>query len=286
MSGRRRVRLACALVVAALATACGADGDAVSAAGPSGRATSSTSGPAPSRPPLLSAAQRCPGEPTSIPLRPVIIERTGASIYALEAGTGPAVVVLVHGSGSRGLCVWTAELPWLSTAGFRVVAIDLPCVGNSTCPREPSRPIAAVAAVVASITADDPAARVAVVAASAGGPTAIHLAARPGSGITAAVALSPAGIEGDVLEGGKALSTVQAADRVAVPTLVVTSRDDRSVDQQTMARLRATGPADLGVEFLPGGSGHAQQLLYADGGQDDHPSPFRRAFLRFLAEHT
>ncbi|KGN37735.1 hypothetical protein [Knoellia subterranea] len=136
--------------------------------------------------------------------------------------------------------------------------------------------------VVAHLIEATPDAKVVVVAASAGGPTAIQLATRADSGIAAAVALSPGGIEGIVEEGETKLSTQEAADNVRVPTLVVTDPDDTSVDSATIARLAADPPEVLTVETLPAASGHAQEVLY-DTQNPSRPSAFRVRLLTFLA---
>lgn len=258
----------------------GGGGDATSS--PAGSASSvAAAGPTPSEPPLRPAEERCAGIPIATTTRPVVHAAGGSFVSGLEAGSGNTVVLLVHGSGSRGLCVWAKELPWLAAAGHRVLAVDLPCVGNSPCPAGPPKPLAALTDVVTHLTEAAPKAKVVVIAASAGGPIAVHLASRADSGITAAVALSPAGIEGVVDEGEMKVSTPEAADSVRVPTLVVTDPDDTSVDAATISRLATDPPAALTVEALPAGSGHAQEVLY-DTQNPTRASAFRARLLAFL----
>ena len=52
----------------------------------------------------------------------------GAAIPVLDAGTGPAVLLLDGGAGSS--VSWQAQVPALVEAGFRVVAPDLPTVAT------------------------------------------------------------------------------------------------------------------------------------------------------------
>ncbi len=100
-------------------------------------------------------------------------------------------MVLVHGSGTVGVCAWAADIGWLADAGHRVIGYDAACVGNSTCDADEPAPVEDLASVVAAAR-DDGAERVVVLAASAGGPMAPQIAAVPDGGVDAAVALSPA----------------------------------------------------------------------------------------------
>ena len=43
-------------------------------------------------------------------------------------------MLLIHGSGKRGACVWPKEILALAAAGYHVLAIDHACVGASDCP--------------------------------------------------------------------------------------------------------------------------------------------------------
>jgi pimeloyl-ACP methyl ester carboxylesterase len=258
-----------------------ADDSTATTAGSSASSAATT----PTKPDAMTPNERCPGTNLSDAVRPTLIEWEGGYLYGLEAGAGSKVVVLVHGSGSRGACVWTNELSWMADAGLRVVAVDLPCVGHSTCPREPERPLTALTDVAASFAESDPSAKVAVVAASAGGPVAIHLASQPGSAIAATVALSPAGIESSLSENGTRVMTLDAAEGIRVPTLIATSPDDGAVDQQAIATLKATAPQQLAsVELLPAGSGHAQEILN-DATDPAKPSAFRARLVAFLSDH-
>lgn len=60
--------------------------------------------------------------------RPFVIPSGGGHLSGVSARTGKRGIVLIHGSGSRGICVWLKELPWLAA------------VGGSSCP-QPTDPL-------------------------------------------------------------------------------------------------------------------------------------------------
>lgn len=53
------------------------------------------------------------------------VECDGVRLRALEAGTGPRVIICLHGAGSRA-DRWAPNLPGLAQAGYHVYAIDFP----------------------------------------------------------------------------------------------------------------------------------------------------------------
>lgn len=98
----------------------------------------------------------------------------GYRIHWVEAGSGPAVVLL------HGLCGssrwWNANIPALA-ADFRVLAVDLVGFGRSRCPG-PLPDLAGLADLLASWMEQVGAASAHLVGHSMGGHVAIHLAAR------------------------------------------------------------------------------------------------------------
>ena len=200
---------------------------------------------------------------------------TGEQLYAVAAGSGGTAVVLVHGSGTIGVCAWAADIGWLADAGHRVVGFDAACVGNSTCDADEPAPVEDLASVVASAREDE-AERVVVLAASAGGPMAPHIAADPDGGVDAAVALSPADL--DLAVPGSDRSTADAAAAATVPVLYVLAEGDPYVEP---ADVRALAEGSPTAEVLvPKGSAHAQELLTSESGG---PTQVRRQVLEFLA---
>ncbi|WP_410790403.1 alpha/beta hydrolase [Kribbella sp. C-35] len=122
--------------------------------------------------------------------------------------------------------------------------------------------------------------QVVVVGASAGGSIPLVAAARPNSGITAAVSLSTAGLSTPLgTADASDASATSVARTIRQPVLYVLARDDTaSTVPEVTSISKATKRSRLLV--LPAGSGHAQEVLYAPGGQS--PSPFRQTFLTFL----
>jgi pimeloyl-ACP methyl ester carboxylesterase len=105
----------------------------------------------------VAMAQRCPEQsdgPRSGTAR-AIRSTSGEHLYAVEAGLGRRGIVLVHGSGSRGLCNWWRELGWLPAAGYLVVAYDQACVGESSCHSD-QRPVDDLVSVVADLRRPSP----------------------------------------------------------------------------------------------------------------------------------
>src|SRR2546428_13285527 len=81
------------------------------------------------RPRALPPQARYPAG-TALTARSVSVE--GSRIRYVEAGTGPAVV-LIHGFGAS-LYTWRHTLPLVAAAGFRAIALDHRGVGFSGKP--------------------------------------------------------------------------------------------------------------------------------------------------------
>lgn len=198
-------------------------------------------------------------------------------LYSVGAGSGRLGVVLVHGSGSRGVCNWAAEFGWLAKAGLNVVGYDQTCVGASTCVKE-VRPVEDLLAVVADLRARG-ATQVVVVGASAGGSLPLVAAARPNSGITGVVSLSTAGLATPLgTADAPKVSAASIAPTVRQPVLYVLAKDDTASSVPEVTSIsKATKGSKL--VLLPAGSGHAQAVLYDT---TEKPSTFRKTFLAFL----
>jgi len=199
-------------------------------------------------------------------------------LYAVGAGAGRLGVVLVHGSGSRGICNWAGEIGWLAKAGLNVVGYDQSCVGASTCAND-SRPIDDLLAVVADLRRRG-ATQVVVVGASAGGSMPLVAAVRPNSGISAVVSLSPAGLTMPIgTTDAPDATAVSVARSIRLPVLYVLAQDDTA---SSVAEMKSLSTATKGsrLVLLPAGSGHAQEVLYGKTAQK--PSAFRQTFLTFL----
>ncbi|TCC35881.1 alpha/beta hydrolase [Kribbella speibonae] len=246
---------------------------------PSTSQPSEPSSPSPSPSVELSPlAERCgvAAQPAATPR--VIKVRNDVQLYSAAAGSGKLGVVLVHGSGSRGICNWANEIGWLAKAGLNVVAYDQTCIGASTCANE-VRPIEDLLAVVADLRKRG-ATQVVVVGASAGGSIPLIAAARPNSGITAAVSLSTAGLTTPLgTADAPNASATSVARTISQPVLYVLARDDTASSVPEITSISKTTPRSR-LLLLPAGSGHAQQALYTPDGQS--ASAFRQTFLTFL----
>ncbi|WP_328988606.1 alpha/beta hydrolase [Kribbella sp. NBC_01245] len=208
----------------------------------------------------------------------VITTARDRQLYAVGAGRGRLGVVLVHGSGSRGLCNWAKEIGWLTKAGLHVVGYDQACVGESACPGV-SRPVDDLISVVAELRSRG-ATQVAVVGASAGGTLPLIAAARPKSGISAVVSLSAANLAAPLgTADAPDVAATSIATALRVPVLYVLARDDTASSVAEITALRKATRASRLI-LLPAGSGHAQEVLYDEAGMQ--PSTFRQAFLAFL----
>ncbi|MBM7790045.1 alpha/beta hydrolase [Tenggerimyces flavus] len=287
--GRNGIAVALALALLTMAVACGTQDSDVAGPSPSASASeeveaspTASSSPTPTTPPA--GEERCSGYGEPVDAEPAYVHQDESRrLYALHAGTGTRGVVLIHGSGLRGLCVWYRELGWLPKEGFRVVAYDRDCVGASDC-GDPTDGLADLNAIIADLT-ERGARDVVVVGASAGAPDVIVAAARPDSPLRGTVALSPFGLSQPPVSGE--FETYEAAAREAkVPVLYVLAEDDTAATAGELRDLAAvTRPAGSKAIVLPAGTGHAQQVLYADAEQTA-PSAFRTEFLTFLRTHT
>ncbi len=206
----------------------------------------------------------------------------GIMLAAVEAGEGPLGVVLVHGSGNQGRCVWTRETPSLTEAGFHILAIDHACVGASDCPDEKDK-VADIAAAAEELRRRG-AETVAVIGASAG--TAETIVAGAHVDLDAVVALSPTGLDVAVTLTQPDTVTVAAGD-IQVPTLLVVGTDDRHASVDAVTGLSESIPAGVATLLVVEDGGHAQELLYPEGATaDPEPGgPTYDAVIAFLHEH-
>jgi hypothetical protein len=209
--------------------------------------------------------ERCGSEVAGA--RALSIATAAQQLYAVELGDGPRGVVLIHGSGSRGLCNWSAELEWMQDAGLHVLAYDQTCVGESTC-AAPQEPEGDLRAAVSELKRRGAVAVIAI-AASAGGPQAIDVASDPTSGVAAAVALSPVG--------------PASSDTPRIPLLIAADPADTFVDLRSLRSVREAAPDLVNLEVVRG-TGHAQQLLY-DAARPTRGSALRKVMLAFVARH-
>lgn len=253
------------VVAAAFALTSCSDGPGGSGSAPPANGTTPTSPSTapPTTPTPQELGQRCMADAAGV--ETAMFGPSGQQLFGAFLGEGERGVVLVHGSGSRGLCSWLGEVPWIAEGGFRVVAYDQACVRASQC-SDAMTEQGGVAQAVLELRSRG-ASSVVVVGASAGGPIMVEAASTPADGAVGFVALSPAG-------------AVPAATPTK-PLLVAADPSDSSVDTAALLELHQQAPSLVHHEEVTGG-GHAQELLYGPAGPPA-ASPFRTRFLTFLA---
>ena len=194
----------------------------------------------------------------------------GLALAAARYGTGSRGLVLVHQRGAD-LCGWAGYIPDLTSAGLRVLAIDLRCNGYSDCPAddtgdETGRDYAAdVGAALADLRRNG-AAKIGVMGASLGAATAFVAAGRYPDQVSAVVGLSIFSTSASV-STSVVTSASEAAAHVTAPTLICLSTGDSSSIQEGEAEtLIAAGAAKAkGDIVVRPGATHGWDLL-RDGG--------------------
>ena len=170
----------------------------------------------------------------------------GVRVYVASSGSGPTAVALVHESGA-GICGWLQTMRWLSRHGIRAVAIALRGYPPSDSP---------ALAVYHRYTPDIQAAvdaahelgskSVFVMGASLGG-TATVAAAPKLEHVAGVISLS-----GELQLPASDLDAIGAAPHVALPFLLVASRNDGYLDAASARRLyRAVASKDKQVAVFP-----------------------------------
>lgn len=184
-------------------------------------------------------------------------EDVGADLVGAELGDtsqpGGTVLVLLHQTGTLGLCGWGAFAARAAEAGLPSVAFDLCDWAESTCPDELGRdPRAQVDLAVAHARDELGATRVVLVGASMGGAETV-LAVGAGTPVDAWVDVSgPSAWDGVQLQ-----SQAKAIAAKRVPGLVVQATSDGDSEYAAAQQLARTSGAD----FLDGGAGHGYELL-------------------------
>jgi pimeloyl-ACP methyl ester carboxylesterase len=212
---------------------------------------------------LLLAGASAAQKPVSFPTQ------DGGVIYADIYGKGDRAVVLAHG-GRFNKESWSQQACALTSAGFRVLALDFRGYGKSRGPGD-SDPLSAplqldVLAAVRYLR-ETGAKSVSLVGGSMGADAAgdASIASRPGE------------IDRLVLLGG---APDGPADRLKCATLFIVARDDSSGDGPRLPRIqrqyeKAPEPKQL---IILDGSAHAQYLF-----QTDQADRVMREILRFLS---
>lgn len=172
--------------------------------------------------------------------------------FAAGSGDG-TVMVLLHQTGSLGLCGWGKFAAEAAAAGLPSLAIDLCGYGGSECAAGEATPPADQVDLAAAYARDDLGAeRVVLVGASMGGSQTV-IAVAAGAEVDGWVDLSGP----DVWEGTTLAALAPEVRARALPGLVAHAADD---DPAWYAAAQALA-ADTGATFLDGDSGHGYDLL-------------------------
>ncbi len=179
----------------------------------------------------------------------------GATIAALQYGSGERAVLLVHG-GRFTKESWAKQVPALRSAGYAVLAIDLRGFGQSHGPgeKDPSGEQQALDVLAAVRYLHSHGAKtVSIVGGSMGGSAAgdASITSRPGE------------IDRIVMLGA---APNLPADKLKSPALFLVARDDTSGDGPRLPGIRAqyeNAPQPKKLVILEG-SAHAQYLFQTD----------------------
>jgi pimeloyl-ACP methyl ester carboxylesterase len=193
----------------------------------------------------------------------------GGVIYADVYGKGDRAVVLAHGARFNKES-WSDQARTLSSAGFRVLALDFRGYGKSRGPGDSdplSAPLQLDVLAAVRFLHETGARSVSVVGGSMGA----------GAAGDASIASQPAQIDRLVLLGG---APDGPADKLKSATLFIVARDDSSGDGPRLPRIqqqyeKAPEPKQL---IILDGSAHAQYLF-----QTDPADRVMREILRFLS---
>lgn len=193
----------------------------------------------------------------------------GGVIHADIYGKGDRAVVLAHG-GRFNKESWSEQARTLSSAGFRVLALDFRGYGKSRGPGDSdplSAPLQLDVLAAVRFLHETGARSVSVVGGSMGA----------GAAGDASIASQPGEIDRLVLLGG---APDGPADKLKSATLFIVARDDSSGDGPRLPRIqqqyeKAPEPKQL---IILDGSAHAQYLF-----QTDQADRVMREILRFLS---
>ncbi|PSP18289.1 MAG: alpha/beta hydrolase [Cyanobacteria bacterium QS_8_64_29] len=172
-------------------------------------------------------------------VRAASVALSGSQIHYLEAGRGPAVLLL-HGA-SFDATTWQSlgTLALLAERGYRAIAIDLPDYGESQRSNDP--PEVVLPELLAALALATPA----IVSPSMSGRYSLPLLVRHPEAIAGFVAVAPVGIE-------RYEAQLQG---LGVPTLAVWGGNDRTVPPAEADRL--CQPLLDAEKVVLDGAGHA-----------------------------
>ncbi len=265
MSRRRRsvLAVACAFLLA-VSPGCTRDPQPGPAAAPTSSASVS---PTVSLPPVGADCR----EQALAGLTLRLTNAAGLSIAAVEFGSGPKGVVLVHQSDAS-MCQWLPYAADLAERGYRVVAFDFAGFGASS-PTESKTYLDDIRTVVAYLR-DRGTQRVVVIGASMGATMGIVAAAAITPPLQGVVAVSPP-------TTFDAVNAERAAPELSTPALYVAGESDGDYEVYAEEINDAT-PEELRGLLVVDSPEHGVELV---GARTAAGAEVRAAIEDFLAEH-
>jgi pimeloyl-ACP methyl ester carboxylesterase len=208
-------------------------------------------------------------------------------LAALTAGSGPRGVLLIPELGRSGKCGWWDFAAYLAANGYRVLAFDHRCTGESSCPSGPAAgSLMPDIRAAASWLRRAGAARVVLTGASQGASEALIAATRPPPGVTAVVSLSADELTTALAARPYPVTATAAAPRLARPALFAVAAADPYVGVPATRRLFAAARSGRSrLVVLGPGAGHGWDLVRPDQPGAARP-PLAATILAFLRAMT
>jgi pimeloyl-ACP methyl ester carboxylesterase len=289
-----------AVLIAALAAACGQSAGAGGAAGASAASPGPPAASAGAIPPASAGAIPAAGAgaipagtspvaaacgPPGAPGRLVTVTAADrVRLTAATAGSGRRGVLLIPERGPAGLCGWWAYAARLSRSGYRVLMFDHRCTGDSGCPAGAAgRDLMADIRGSVSWLHRAGAVSVVLMGASQGASEAVIAATRPPSGVTGVVVLSADELTTPLARGPYPRTALAAVPRLRLPVLFAVAAGDPYMSVAATRRLVAAARSPgKRLVVLPEDSGHGWDLVSPTAGTSAGAA-FLRTVGAFLA---
>src|SRR5690348_3313035 len=289
-----------AVLIAALAAACGQSAGAGGAAGASAASPGPSAASAGAIPPASAGAIPAAGAgaipadtspvaaacgPPGAPGRLVTVTAADrVRLTAATAGSGRRGVLLIPERGPAGLCGWWAYAARLSRSGYRVLMFDHRCTGDSGCPAGAAgRDLMADIRGSVSWLHRAGAVSVVLMGASQGASEAVIAATRPPSGVTGVVVLSADELTTPLARGPYPRTALAAVPRLRLPVLFAVVAGDPYMSVAATRRLVAAARSPgKRLVVLPEDSGHGWDLVSPTAGTSAGAA-FLRTVGAFLA---
>lgn len=202
-----------------------------------------------------------------------------------EAGGGTRGVLLLPEAGRLGSCGWWPFAAYLAAHGFRVLAFDHRCQGNSACPAAaaPNGLMTDIGAALGRLRTDG-ASRIALTGASQGGSETLIFAARPSSSITGAAILSADELDTPLAGPPWPRTGDVAAALVRLPVFAAVGAADPYISVADTRHLTGRLSRQVRLTVIAGTSGHGWDL--ANPVEGSPPPALAVSLAQFLRSVT